>query len=356
VALFFIILQNIAVYWEKPSTRKLIVAAIAALVEGFVFPFMALVYGVTLAIAWLLQRRWQDAAWITAGAAALVVLIPLPIAAHYWLAMQQHPIWISFLNQNLTLSPPPRQYVLGYGIVGILALPGGWWAWHSGDQRGRLAVIVVAVSLALAYLPLNFQRRMVSGAHVPMCALAAAGLHGWLMPLWKRWRSASQAKLAYREGLTRAGIVGFSGVSSLYVLLGILISVLAYFPGLYISTDVASGVEWLAEETPSNAAVLSSFDTGRVIPPYAGRHVFWGHSIETPFLSQKQDEASQFFSAATSDADRRAMIERYGITHLFYGPDEQSLGDFDPKAAPYLKPVFKHNNVTIYRLTESPPN
>jgi hypothetical protein len=352
IALFLIILQSVVTYWETLEPRRLIPGIVAALGEGFIFPFVPLVYGTTLAIAWLWERRWRAAALPTAGAVMLVVLLPLPIVINYWLGLRGHPVWISFSNQNLTLSPPIWHYVLGYGLVGILALPGGWWAWRHGS-RGRLAVILVAVSLILAYLPVNFQRRLISGAHVPMCALAAAGIHGWLIPLWGRLRPVSEAKLAYREGLTRLGVVAFSAISSVYVWLSILISVLAYAPGIYIPADAAVGVRWLGSDTSSDAAVLSAFTTGTVIPAYTGRQVFWGHTFETPFLSQKRAEAMQFFSARTSDAGRKTMLERYGITHIFYGPHEQAMGSFDPISATYLRPVFRHNTVTIYEVVET---
>jgi hypothetical protein len=349
IALFLIILQSVVAYWETLEPRRLIPGFGAALVEGVIFPFVPLVYGTTLAIAWLWERRWRTAPLYTAGAVILVVILPLPAVINYWFGLRGHPVWISFSSQNLTLSPPIWHYILGYGLVGILALPGGWWAWRNG-ARGRLAVILVAVSLALAYFPANFQRRLISGAHIPMCALAAAGLHGWLIPLWGRWRPVSGEGLAYRENLTRLAVVAFSAISSVYVWLSILLSITGYAPGLYIPADVAVGIRWLASGTPSEAAVLSAYTTGTVIPAYSGRHVFWGHALETPFLSQKRVEATQFFSSGTSDAYRRAVLERYGITHVFYGPDEREIGDFDPASAAYLRPVFQHFTVTIYEV------
>jgi hypothetical protein len=351
VALFLVVLQSVVTYWETLEPRWLILGAVAALVEGFIFPYMPLVYGLTLATAWLWERRWsrRAAPLRTAGAAILVVMLPLPIVVNYWLGLRGHPAWISFSSQNLTLSPPIWHYVLGYGLVGVLALPGAWWAWRNGP-RGRLAVILVVVSLILAYLPANFQRRLVGGAHVPMCALAAAGFHGWLIPLWGRVRPVSGEKLDYRENLTRVGVVAFSAIGSLYVWLSVLISVLSYAPGIYIPADSAVGIRWLASGTSPDAAVLSAYTTGTVIPAYTGRRVFWGHALETPFLPRKTAEATQFFSAGTSDADRRAMLERYGITHVFYGPDERKMGDFEPESVDYLRPVFRHGAVTIYEV------
>ncbi len=385
IALFFIIVQSVVTYWETSRPRHLVPGVTAALAEGFIYPFMPLAYGTVLAIAWLWERRWRGAAMMTAGAAVLVVVLPLPVVINYWLGLRQHPVWLSFSSQNLTLSPPIWHYGLGYGLVGILAVPGAVWAWGLGARGwglgaegwGRapraphagLAVLIVLVSLILAYVPANFQRRLGGGAHIPMCTLAAAGIHAWLVPLWGKWRPASQARLAphlpkdpggrkegtglvYREGLTRAALVGVSAISSVYVWLSILISVLTYSPGLYISSDTAVGLRWLLAGTPPEAAILSAYHTGMVIPAYTGRRVFWGHELETPFLSRKQAEAEGFFSAATPDADRLALLRNYGVNFIFYGLDEKAMGDFDPQLASYLQPVFRHNSVTIYKVVD----
>lgn len=352
-ALFLVIVQSVTTYWETSSPRYLIGGLVAAAIVGFLYPFMPLVYGIALGMAWLLERRWQGSPLRTAGAGILAVILPLPIVVNYWLGLRGHPVWISFSSQNLTLSPPFWHYILGYGLVGLLAVPGGLWAWRSGE-RGRLAVIIVLVSLALAYLPASFQRRLIGGAHIPMCALAAAGIHGWLLPIWQRWRPASAANLAYREGLTRASLVSFSAISSLYVWLGILIAIFTYSSGIYIPVDAAYGIRWLGRNTAPNAAILSAFTTGTVIPAYTGRRVFWGHSFETPFLARKRAEAERFFSTEASDAERKSMLERYGITHLFYGPDERQMGDFDPELADYLQPVFRQDTTTVFEVVEPP--
>ena len=349
LALVFVIVQGVVMYWETVSPWWLIGATLAALAEGFLLPFMPLVYGIVLALAWLMERRWKVDALRTAGAATWVVVVPSPIVLYFWLRMQQHPVWLSFANQDVTLSPHIWDYWLGYGLVGILALPGIWWAWRSG-ARGRLAVIMVAVSLALAYLPVNFQRRLAVGAHAPMCALAAAGLHGWLMPLWQRWRPTSQTEMDRREGLTRTSIVGLGAIGSIYVLASMLISSATYSPHLYIAADTMAGIHWLADETPPDAVVFSAFSTGAMIPAYAGRQTFWGHPTETPFLDQIRTAGDRFFSESASNAERQAMLERSAITHVFYGPDEQAPGAFDPQSVPYLVPVFRNNSVTIYEV------
>ena len=49
------------------------------------------------------------------------------------------------------------------------------------------------------------------------------------------------------------------------------------------------------------------------------------------------------------------ILERYGITYVFYGPDEQAMGEFDPEAAAYLEPVFRHGTVSIYEVEEALP-
>jgi hypothetical protein len=186
-----------------------------------------------------------------------------------------------------------------------------------------------------------------------MCALAAAGIHSWLIPLWHRWWPTSQTRLARRKALTRASIVGLSAIGSIYVLASMLVSCVTYSPYFYISADTMAGIHWLAVETLPDAAVFSAFSTGGIIPAYAGRQTFWGHLIETPFLTQTRIAGDRFFSESASNAERQAMLEHSRITHVFYGPDEQALSGFDPQSAPYLVPVFRNNSVTIYEIDRS---
>lgn len=343
---FLTVLQNVPIYWETKSPKPLLIAAGAALGTGVTLPFLLPLYSTILALSWLWERRWKTGFWHTTGATILVVGLPIPILFYYWYSLQHHPLWASFIGQNQTLSPSIWQYPLGYGLVGILAIPGIRWAWRSGP-RGRLVIITVAVSLLMAYAPIQFQRRLVAGAHVPLCILAAAGVHHWLIPRWRLRHPKSQK-------LVRFGIVGFSALSSIYILAGMIIVGLERWPEFYPSSQVMAGARWLAAETSTEANILAALPTSRIIPAYTGRRVMWGHPMETPFMAQRQIDIPYFFSTSASDAERVSLLNRYQIDYIFYGPDEQALGEFQPQSAPYLEPIFQNDRATIYAVVKSP--
>jgi hypothetical protein len=127
IALFLIILQSVVTYWETLEPRRLIPGVVTALVEGFIFPFVPLVYGTTLAIAWLWERRWRTAPLSTAGAVILVVILPLPIVIKYWFGLALYTgIWSGG----------------DIGASGWLVGLAGWSARSAGgDPRSRVAGI-----------------------------------------------------------------------------------------------------------------------------------------------------------------------------------------------------------------------
>ncbi len=349
---FLTVLQNVPIYWETKSPKHLLIAAGAALGTGFTLPFLLPSYGAILALSWLWERRWKTGFWHTAGAAVLVVSLPIPILFYYWYSLQYHPLWASFIGQNQTLSPAIWQYPLGYGLVGILALPGIRWAWRDGS-RGRLVIITVAVSLLMAYAPIQFQRRLVAGAHVPLCILAAIGVHQWLIPRLPFLPSSGGGRPRSQK-LIRFSIVGFSALSSIYILAGMMIVGLERWSEFYPSSQVMAGVHWLAAETPAEANILAALPTSRIISAYSGRRVVWGHAMETPFMAQRQIDIPAFFSASATDEERVSLLNRYQIDYLFYGPEEQALGEFQPQSAPYLELAFQNDRATIYAVVKSP--
>lgn len=142
--------------------------------------------------------------------------IALPSVAYQYYLYQVDPVFRNRADDRF-LAPPIHCYLLGYGLVALLAVGGIVWmvrtAWSSGKTKGlrslprvpgfvgalryldALVVWVVrgllsagrslgpaclpiawaVVGFVLPYLPLSFQRKLVMGLHVPLAFLAAVG-------------------------------------------------------------------------------------------------------------------------------------------------------------------------------------
>jgi uncharacterized membrane protein len=96
--------------------------------------------------------------------------------------------------------------------------------------------------------------------------------------------------------------------------------------------------------------VLGAYATGNLVAARAGNYSFTGHWAETVDWLQKEADLQQFFAASTGDDWRHALLEEYGIRYLWVGPHEKALGEFDPSAAAYLRPIHREEEIILYEV------
>lgn len=339
--------------------RSGVVAIGAALVLAIVHPYSLLPLDVSLAVygvyLWIRQRGTmiRRLLWLAGFA-----LIPLPWVIYTYRDIASNPVLSAWQAQSYTLSPPPLHYVLGYGLVLILAVWGGWRVLRRREETLAALVVWPLVVAPLLYAPLifNLQRRMIEGVHVPLAILAAVGLEQGLLPAVQRSRLAGWlARRRYPRHRFRrfAGmlVLALTTPSTWYLLASLTLPATWGHESLYLSRAEKEAVLWLGEHTHSQDTVLSSYAVGGYIPAHIGHRVFLGHWAESIYLPQKQTEVRAFYSDSGA-VDRAAFLARYGVAYVFHGHHERALGGFDPATAPYLEPVFRQGEVVVYKVVE----
>jgi uncharacterized membrane protein len=98
--------------------------------------------------------------------------------------------------------------------------------------------------------------------------------------------------------------------------------------------------------------VLASYPTGNAMPAWAPVRVLIGHGPESAGLADLQPRVEHFFKESTTDEDRRALIDEFGVSYLFYGPAERSLGSWAPASAPFLERIYEDDPYVIFRVKE----
>lgn len=347
---------GLTLYYVETGRWRAIVGAMASaigvcLIHPFMLPVIALVPGAY----WLfisLRRGFRF--WALPGLAALV-LAPLPIVLYQYVAMIGNPIFAGWQAQNINLSPAPWHYVLGYGIVFVLAIPGGWWALRQRERWPFLSLwLLIVAPLLYAPVAFNLQRRVIEGVQVPLCILATIGLTCYVLPAVGRSRLAvNLAAHGYPpsrlELLTRNLLVGLTLPSTLFLILSASLVAASGAPDMFHSAGEIAAVDWLAANSSLDDTVLASYEMGGFIPPRIGHRVFMGHWTETVDLANKRAAAGRFFGVAADD-ERQAMLRQYGIVYVLHGPRERALGGFDPAEVDYLTPVFTHDDVRLYQV------
>jgi hypothetical protein len=322
--------------------RAWLPAALASLGLAILQPFAPI--AVFAALGLFLVLRWRrpsspagaiPAAHRTRQAIIAVVagLSIAPLMIYFYLVTQGDPILQGWSAQNLTPSPPLNEYLLGYGLMWVLALPGGRWALQRGRDVDLLLVAWAISSAVLLYAPFPLQRRFSLGLHIPIVLLALMGLMQTVVP---------RLRGGIRQWLPRAVLL-LSLPST--VLLLVATSSAALRPPdarLFFSANESAAFDWLRHNVPRDAVVLAAPETGLFIPAWAGARVVYGHPLETVDAVRTKSRVEDFF---TGTIDREGVIRNYGVDYIFFGPRERKLGTPDRD----WQTVFTSGDVIVYR-------
>jgi len=91
--------------------------------------------------------------------------------------------------------------------------------------------------------------------------------------------------------------------------------------------------------------VLSDWRFGNMLPVYSDARVFVGHPFETARYTDKLRDTARVLDPHTPQADRQAILARWGITLVVVGPASTLMLDPD-----HYTPVFTQGAYSIYRI------
>ncbi|HLF28661.1 MAG TPA: hypothetical protein VJG32_20195 [Anaerolineae bacterium] len=260
-----------------------------------------------------------------------------PVLLYSAIVFGSEPVFRAWAAQNLTPSPPPIYYVLGFGLVLALAFVGLKQFVRENGDRAVFILIWIALVAGLIYLPVGIQRRFIEGIHVPLSLIAAYGL----VRLTERLAARTRFVIV---NLTLA----LASLSTMYLVVGYTTAAAMRSEAFFHSGDLIAVVDWLGAHSVWDDTVLAAEPTGSLIPARIGQRVALGHWAETVAYADRQRDIARFYDAATPDADRVELLKQLGVRFVLFGSHERALGAFDPARAPYLQPVYASSAVSVY--------
>ncbi len=270
--------------------------------------------------------------------AAVVVGISSPLVLYTALAFSRDPILSAWTSQNIIASPPPGQYLLAYGLL----LPFvGLYVWKQRAEgippSAGLLLGWVFLLPFLVYAPYNLQRRLAEGVWVALVTLAALGLRTLAAP--------RRFALRHFQLLTALLLP-----STLLILAGGLLSALRPAPPLFVPAAEVAFLEKSAALVSPGDAVLTSYETGNLLPAWMPAFVVIGHGPESVHLADLRPRVTAFYAAGTSDAERRALLEELDIRWVVQGPAERSLGNADLSRMPFLRLAASRGEYALFAV------
>jgi len=335
---------------SAPSVWKKGLVFSAVIVLQFIQPYAPLMADLALAGMyggyWILKRRILKREFTFL---LLLALSQIPLLVYNVIAFNRNPVWRGFVEQNVTLSPPPSYYIWGFGVLWACIILGSKAVFQAMSLRNEwglrigaiwLGLVVWALgALALAYAPLNLQRRFMMAFSAPLGLLATQSLKSLIE------RYARTGKGFWQERMLPAGIVAIAWLSPLTLTFGMTAHLTQKPESLFDPSALVEAVDWLDKKSKRDDIVLTSELTGQLVAARTGRPVYLGHPIETLNYVEKSRLVSDFF-AGKSD---RAWLKEAGVSWVISGPREGGLSQA-VNTDDNLIMVYESEGVAIYQV------
>lgn len=346
-----------------------------------VVPLFA-VWGIYRIVSDVLSRRVDAKGWvrlIVTGIAAL------PTTLYQAYALRAEAVFYARAFDTTTPSPALPWVLLGFGFLLPLCVSAA--VLYKRDREAyvssaamRLLFTWAVVGVAVAYVPVAFQRKLIMGVHLPLCLLAGGALATLtarlpgkfpaiaalatvliMVPSNLLWLQQDTGRLSVNEGSTPRQP--------------------------YLKREEGEALDWLRKNARPGEAVLVSPDpTSHLrfpffpldpylsvyVPAFAGATVYNGHWSETfRYGEEKLGRMYLFFRDGTPDDFRESLLQEHGIRYVLYanaladGPPRSPQGQpvlgpdntpyipvawvADAAAPPYLEVAYRNSVVTVFR-------
>jgi len=327
---------------DSPGWRPVISTGVLMTLLTAIHPQMIPV----IFLIWLVYQAvlfsWGERASLRSISAQLAAFaLPVPLLAYNAWILYRDPTIAEWARQWRHQAPGPLSLALSLGLPLLAAIVGIVIVWRRRDRGLALLMVWPPLVFVLLYAPniANIQRRLLDALYVPIGMLAAVGLRALLTRM--------PAVTARR--LERLLLPAFCFSSAIVLAIALRFATGA-FPEAYIRADTWEAMQWLSSHHDPADRVLSSPQTGLLLPAWSGTPVYVGHYSETLDYFGKIGDVSRILAPGVTDSERRSFLAGNRLTLLYWGPDESRASSFDPSVRPYLRRIYQRGGVSIYRV------
>jgi hypothetical protein len=268
----------------------------------------------------------------------VIAVSQMPFLAYNYLLLSRDPLWSQFTAQNQTLSPPPDYYVWGFALFWPVAILGAIVAFRTKSSPLGAAVFGVVSAFALAYAPVEIQRRFLQNITIPLAILAIAGL----IKIFETNAPRYSGLVRWRASLIML-FMFLTSISSIQLALGQGAYLQTHPKNLYYPVTLDDAINWFRNNAQYNDVVLASEQTSQILAQKAGLRAYFGHEMETLGYKTKRVEVQDFFEG------KLHQLASSPVKWVVYGLLEKELNpNFQP--TDNLELVYDNQDLQIYRV------
>lgn len=272
---------------------------------------------------------------------ASLAMVGLMIVGLMYFNLSLNPTFAGVTGQTLT-KPTLLSFSLGYGI---LLIPLIYQLFFVKQKKALISFLLIwiVVSVSLLLLPVGFARFYLRGMMIALVIVTVKTLQ----QLCQKHFSAQYPKiwlifLSYTVGLVL--------MTNLMMFSYRLKETTRQNPWYYFPVSQQQAFEFLQTQTPPLSAVLSSYYIGNFIPALTDQRVYFGHLLQTPDTSSKQQFLTEFYGQAMDESQALATLKQNQVKYVYFS-DNEKVNDQPTKLDySFLTEVFNNEEVIIYQV------
>ncbi|MBN2046210.1 MAG: hypothetical protein JW750_00095 [Anaerolineaceae bacterium] len=289
-----------------------------------------------------LRRFIQTGVWVwddvipSFWRAFWLVLFSLPWVIYNGLSSFLDPFFSRWTEQNLILSPPPGDYLLGFGILLLL----GVWSvsllvrkkqW----ERYRLLIAYALAVALLVYVPYNLQRRFSEGVWAALCILALVAFDLVPTPSQRKWLM---------------GLGGISILTTVIFLAGTVMSAVNPAAPIFRPRAEVEMFNAMREVVPNDSVVLAPYETSNAMTAWVPVFVVIGHSVETPDFHALQEAVDAFYAGEMTDEEMLMFLKTHRVDYVWVRSDDGDVSDWLAGEADLFHLGLSNSGYQIFEL------
>lgn len=258
------------------------------------------------------------------------VTVSSPWVLYNFFAMRLDPFLKGWTSQNIIMSPPMTDYLLGFSLLLIPAMIGIWHLYRRHAKEGNFLIGFVFLFPVLAYLPFNLQRRLPDGIWWVLTTLAVTGLS----TLPTRWQKTGQ------------WIMSLGILSSVFLLLGGIFAALhpsepVYIPLNKVQVFQAIRQDWKESE---KAVILADYQISNQVPAWLPAIVFIGHGPESVNLNEIQPKVEEILKTSVLTTAQKKFLKTAGTDYVIFSGETPKWINI------YGNLILEEEGISVFRL------
>ncbi len=332
----------------KKKVIQFVTDFMVGLILGNISPFsvvlVLVVYGglIIIHIYHRQKRQWLQ----SCKRIAAFILGSIPFLVYQILITKIDPILHHWNEQNITPTPHPLLFIIGFIPVFLWALVGIGFAIKNKEDKFWIPGLWILVELILIYLPTSLQRRFSVGLYIPLVVFAGVAYRD----LSSAWIS-KQKLLRLLFNLS----IGFSVITNIIMLVTFTKAIARHDESIYLSKAEYETYEWINANLPEDKLILAGNESGLFIPVYTHLRVLYGHPYESADAQYYQNLINSFYSGKMKLPEQMKFIEDHSITYIFWGYREKEIYNSPPEIleSSVVKLIYQNSAISIYQFEPS---